>query len=78
MLLGEQITKRLIDKTLTEIRIATNPTLDPAEATKFVEELMDKRKALWGTPANNAPLDKEALLLLKDRLKNSSKSIAVK
>lgn len=62
-----------------DIRIATNPHLtEESEQKKLIQELLDRRNAIWGVVENTAPLDKAALDLLKDRLKKDSKSIRVK
>lgn len=58
--------------------MATNPHLEESEQKKFIQELLDQRRALWGVVENTAPMDKGALELLKSRLKNESKAIAVK
>lgn len=52
--------------------------MEPAEAKKFVDDLMDRRRALWGPEISDAPLDKQALELLKQQLQKSSKAIKVK
>lgn len=75
---GEQISRRVIDQTLMDLRIASNPHIDPAEAKSFAQDLLDRRRAIYGIEDNAAPLDKEALELLKAQLKNTSKAIAVK
>lgn len=78
MILGEQITKRLINKILMDLRIATNPHLQEPEAKKLVDELMAQRRALWGPAEHGGTLDKSTLDMLKDRLKKNSNSIKVK
>lgn len=78
MLLGENITKRLVDRLIMDLRISTNPHLEGREATKFVEELLDRRRAIWGVDDRATSLDKEALEMIKRQLKNNSKSIKVK
>lgn len=78
MLLGENITKRMVDQLLMDLRIATNPHLGEADQKSLVEELLSKRRALYGPNVSHAPLDKAALDLLKSQLKNSSKAIKVK
>jgi hypothetical protein len=61
-----------------DLRISTNPHLDPKEAEKFLNQLMDRRRSLWGPAVSDAPLDKAALEMLKGQLKNNSKAIKVK
>lgn len=78
MILGENITKRLVDRLIMDLRISTNPHLEGREATKFVEELLDRRRAIWGVEEHTASLDKEALEMIKRQLKNNSKAIKVK
>lgn len=78
MILGENITKRLVDRLIMDLRISTNPHLEAREATKFVDELMERRRAIWGVDEHAGSLDKEALEAFKLQLKNNSKSIKVK
>lgn len=78
MILGENITKRLVDRIIMDLRISTNPHLDGREATKFVEELMERRRSIWGVEEHGGALDKETLEMLKLQLKNNSKAIKVK
>lgn len=61
-----------------DLRISTNPHLDEQQAKQFMQELLDRRRAVWGPTEHGAELDKEALELLKSRLKNDSKAIKVK
>lgn len=78
ILLGEQITKRVIDKILMDVKIAANPHTEEAAAKAFVQDLLDKRREIWGAQDNVAPLDKEAFHIFKQQLQNTSKSIKVK
>lgn len=78
IILGEEISKRLIDKLLMDLRVATNPHLEPREAEKFYKELMDRRRILWGPMEHGGTLDKQALDMLKAQLQNTSQAIKVK
>lgn len=76
--MGEEITKRLIDKLLMDLRVATNPHLEAKEAKAFLQELLDRRRAIWGPDERSEKFDKDALDMLKAQLKNNSKAIKVK
>lgn len=76
--MGEEIAKRLIDDLLMQLRISTNPHLEPAKAEEFLKDLLDRRRAIWGPMEHNDKFDKEAFDALKQTLQNESKSIKVK
>lgn len=78
MFLGEEITKRLVDKLLMELRIATNPHLEQDEAKKLLQELLDRRRELYGPDEHGEELDKEALDALKQQIQNNSKLLKAK
>lgn len=61
-----------------ELRISSNPHLEGQEQKKFIDELLERRRALYGPTEHSAQFDKDALELLKSQLKNSSKAIKVK
>lgn len=61
-----------------DLRVSTNPHLEPIDAKAFLEELLDRRKALWGPDVHGGSIDTAALDLLKSQLKNNSKAIKVK
>lgn len=68
----------MLDRLLMDLRISTNPHLEPKEAEKFLKDLLDRRRALWGPAENDVPLDRAALDSLKNRLKKESNAIKVK
>lgn len=78
ILLGEQITKRVVDQLLMDLRIAHNPHTEVEEAKKLFRELLDKRRELWGVTEHIGELDREALDALKGQLKKTSNSIKAK
>lgn len=69
MILGEKITRRLLDKLIMDVRIAHNPHMEEAKAKELIEELIDQRRRLLGVEVNTAPLDRAALDALKSQFK---------
>lgn len=61
-----------------DVRVATNPHLEESQAKAFLQDLLDRRRQLWGPDEHGGTLDKDALDLLKAQLKNNSKGIQVK
>jgi len=61
-----------------DLRIATNPHLKEEEAKKLLTELLNRRREIWGPDERSDKFDKQAFDLLRQQLKNSSKSIKVK
>lgn len=78
MILSEAITRRLLDQIIMDLRVSSNPHLKPEDQKSFIKELQDRRRSLYGVAENTAPLDKDALEMLKAQLKNNSKAIKVK
>lgn len=78
IILGEEITKRLIDGLMLDLRISTNPHLEEQQQKAFLQDLLDRRRQVWGPDDHSGDLDKSALEALKAQLKNNSKAIKVK
>lgn len=76
--MGEQISKRMIDQILMDLNVVGTPHMEPEKAQEFVDELLQRRRDIYGVEENTAPLDKEGLDALKAMLKDSSQAIAVK
>lgn len=68
----------MIDQALLDLRITTNPHLKEDDQKKMLTDLLDKRRELWGPDLHGPEFDKEAFDLLKQQLKNASKTIKVK
>lgn len=76
--LSDEIQKRQIDDWLIQVRITTNPHLEPKNARPFVESLLAQRRRLHGDADPQAQLDLDAVKSLKDQLSKESRSIGVK
>lgn len=75
-ILQDKIRLRQIEATITNLRISSNPHLEPNEAKSFAESLMAQHRQLIGVI--DEPLDRGGLQKLKQQLKKESKSIKVK
>lgn len=58
---------------IMDLRIISNPHLEPETQKQFVSELMNRRRVLRGIHAS-AKLDQGALDRLKEQLRRESKS----
>ncbi len=78
ILLGELISKRIIDKVLMDFQIAHNPHREPEKAQEFADELMEQRRKIYGFDVNHAQLDRAALDKLKDMIKSGGSLLVSK
>lgn len=72
----DMIALRELDSIITQLRIATNPHLEPNDAREFAESLMTRRRQMIGIQEEQ--LDRKGLSRLKEQLKKESKTIKVK
>jgi hypothetical protein len=73
------ISRRQTDNMLAQLRIVTNPHLEPADRKALVDELMERRRVLYGGSAiDDSKFDKEGFEALRQDLGRGSKSIGVK
>lgn len=56
MLLSEEIKNRQLDEYIIQLRIATNPHLDPKDARMFAETLVNMKRQ--GKPIDDRPFDR--------------------
>lgn len=76
IILQDKIMLRQTEDLITQLRITTNPHLQPAEQKEFAEQLMARRRRITGIQDDQ--LDRAALNRLKNQLKKESKAVKVK